>query len=38
VFCAHRYLIAYPHEVDLARTLVDVYLEYNETNLLYLVK
>ena len=38
VFCVHRYLITYPHEVDLARTLVDAYLETNETNLLYLVK
>ena len=37
VFCIGRYLIAYPHEVELARTLVDAYLETNETNLLYLV-
>ena len=37
VFCIGRYLIAYPHEVELARTIVDVYLETNETNLLYLV-
>lgn len=35
VFCAHRYLITYPHETQLAKTLVDVYLDTNETRLLY---
>jgi hypothetical protein len=35
VFCAHRYLITYPHETQLARALVDVYLEEKQTRLLY---
>jgi hypothetical protein len=35
VFCAHRYLITYPHETQLARTIVNEYLDANETQLLY---
>ena len=35
VFCAHRYLITYPHETQLARALVDAYLDAIETRLLY---
>jgi hypothetical protein len=38
VFCALRYLITYPSDVELARGLVETYLEKNETQLLYLVR